>query len=353
MKTRILLTTLLMCMVIALQAQTTAQKDLFKKAYTDKAYVKQGIITEKYGSLYIQETNGYSSSGFASTVLQKIKDLKSQKYSIDWVAISPQGKWIIIYDKGKNVAYSTGIPEELKQDIKNAKAAKAVFNFFTLNDNGDYVGTYVISGKQHFCANSNSFLFKQKPGTIKTAWYTNKGKVFVFGDGNIVPYGIVHEGVTNAIQKYQKNNVTALSFTDSGNLVICLGNGKFTYSLRPDAKAQTTTTTQQKTTAKQQLTLNEVLSGTVWTGKYSAGGETATFTMSFNDRKTATLVMRFPGEKPQSTSGSYTTYASNKVVFSPKTRNKMTFLFMGSKEKLSGAQLIHDDDPSFTLKLSK
>ena len=123
---------------------------------------------------------------------------------------------------------------------------------------------------------------------------------------------------------------------------------------KADGKEKQQSKTQQKTSAKEQQppTLNQVLSGTVWTGKYT-DGITATITMSFNDRKTATMVMQFPGEKPQSASGSYTTYASNKVIFEPKTRAKMSFIFMGSRDKLSGAQLIHDDDPSFTLKLSK
>jgi len=342
-------------MAVGLSAQTPAQKDIFKKAYTNKTYVKQGIITEKSGALCIMQTNGYNSNGLGSSVLQKIKDIKAQKYSIDWVAISPQGKWVVIYNKGKNVSFSSTIPEELKQDIKSALAKKAVFNFFTLNDNGEYVGTYAISKELHFCANSNSFLFSQNLGNIRTAWYTNKGKVFVLGNNKIVTYGTIPSSVLKTLREYEDTSVTALSFTDSGNLVICQRNGNFSYSLQPDPKSQTAKTTQQKTSAKKQqpLVLNQVLSGTVWAGKYT-DGETVTITMSFHDRNTATIVMQWPGEKPQSASGSYTTYtSSNKVTFKPSTRGAMSFIFMGSMEKLSGAQLIHDDDPSFTLKLSK
>lgn len=234
MKTKTsLLIAFILCLTIDLQAQTPAQKNYIKTALKD-GFNKTAAFTETKGCVTIGKTYGYRSKGLQEGIIGKLKQLNNDQYTIDEIRISPKGKWVIIYNKRRNVSYSKGVPEALKEELSRAKKAGNTFSFVAFNDNEEWICQTTTADKKN--VNKSSAKFRDYLSGMIEAAMTNKGQVIIY-NGKVNYWGTVPNTLKNLISKYMKSNsnpdgfqINAITFTDLGNAFIGDRNGRYMYT---------------------------------------------------------------------------------------------------------------------------
>ena len=122
MKTRFLLTALLIGATMALQAQTTVQKDKFKNI-PDDYFVKQCVMTETKGCLYIGKTN-------TTSFVQRInKSIRSA-----WMT----NKGTVVIWEDNSVSYNGIVPSNVQNKLAEWRP-KYTINNITFTDIGNVI----------------------------------------------------------------------------------------------------------------------------------------------------------------------------------------------------------------------
>jgi hypothetical protein len=81
---------------------------------------------------------GYRSHGVPSELSAKLHDINNRDLEINLVELGPNDSWVVIYgDDG--YAFSGGIPEGLKDAIKDARSESGIIEYVMMDAKGHYV----------------------------------------------------------------------------------------------------------------------------------------------------------------------------------------------------------------------
>lgn len=214
------------------QAQNETTLSVFQTAKEDYFYVKCPIMTERYGCAVIGKTNGYKSKSFATNPLNKIKEINNSKKTVDWVTVTPNGKWIIVYDNGKQISYSSGFTTGhagFLDELKDIKARNVTMVWAVADDIGNFLIKYKRSdGTFGYKYNNNMNssiidIFKRNGWKVKSVYMSNSGWVVTYNDNHVEYIGTVPQAVKDHISKFLKmysTNISSIAFTDMGYVVI-------------------------------------------------------------------------------------------------------------------------------------
>ena len=120
---------------------------VFAQAPTDRNYIKQSIenwgtcrnvaITRTLGDVAIAKSYDYAANYVPSQMLDKLRSLYDGEHYIDDITLTEEGKWVILYDTN-DAAWSSGIPEGLKNAIIDFHNNDYYVRSISLNDKGEW-----------------------------------------------------------------------------------------------------------------------------------------------------------------------------------------------------------------------
>lgn len=223
---------ILTCGIAKVQAQTETTRSVFRAATDNYFFVKCPIMTESYGCAVVGKTNGYKQQKLAANVLNKMKEINDSGKTIDWITVTPKGKWIIVYDKGKQITYSTGFSADYVgfiKELQDIKTRNVPVIWAVADDKGNFLikykkpdGTFGYKFNDNMNKSIND-IFSRNAWKLKSVYMTNSGWVVLYNDNHVEYIGTVEQAVKNHIDKFSKlfsNNISSIAFTDMGYAVI-------------------------------------------------------------------------------------------------------------------------------------